>query len=84
MVYGERPQNKIEVVSNHLRVFPLQKGACKYKILDGSHQRGFLNKIYHTSKLSIVYSFIYSLKCLLSTVSFYPHFKMFQFSNFVF
>ena len=57
MVYGERPQNKIEVVSNHLRVFPLQKGACKYKILDGSHQRGFLNKIYHTSKINTMKAF---------------------------
>ena len=59
MVYGERLQNIIEVFSHLLRVFPLQKGACKYKILDESRQRGFLNKIYHTSKLSIVYSFIY-------------------------
>lgn len=83
MVYGERPQNKIKVVSNLLRVFPLQKGTCKYKVLDESHQKGFLNKIYHTSKLSIVYSFTH-LKCLLSTVSFYPDFKMFQFSNFLF
>lgn len=83
MVYGERPQNKIKVVSNLLRVFPLQKGTCKYKVLDESHQKGFLNKIYHT--FQVVNSlFIYSLKCLLSTVSFYPDFKMFQFSNFLF
>ena len=58
MVYGERPQNKIEVVSNHLRVFPLQKGACKYKILDGSHQRGFLNKIYHRVYLNVIYTLL--------------------------
>lgn len=82
MVYGERPQNKIKVVSNLLRVFPLQKGTCKYKVLDESHQKGFLNKIYHTSKLSIVYSFTHLN--VYWALSLYPDFKMFQFSNFLF
>lgn len=63
MVYKERERDhkmrfKLLVI---FLVCPLKNCACKDKVLDEIHQRGFMNQICQTSMLAVIYSFIYLL-----------------------